>query len=216
MAYAKNYYHVLGLEAPVLHSPIFVSAAQIRAKYREALFAAHPDKSSTKTASTTRPNKTKYTVDDVKEAFAVLSDAKKKEEFDAWLRQNYDEGVLRFGDEQFGIEDAFTSRQKMDSMNTHSGVGVEWLDLGDFEVVEHGTSEAASPASAGSTSTEVGQDSDGGMEWIRACRCGAEKAYRITEEDLESASREGAQFIRVGCEGCSLSVVVGFDVEEDG
>lgn len=52
------------------------------------------------------------------------------------------------------------------------------------------------------------------MQWTRPCRCGAEKGFRILESELESAEARGEREVLVGCEGCSLWVRVGFDVEE--
>ena len=48
----------------------------------------------------------------------------------------------------------------------------------------------------------------------RACRCGADKGFMILEEELEDAEGRGEKEVLVGCEGCSLWVRVGFDVEE--
>ncbi|KAJ8603572.1 hypothetical protein MRB53_042115 [Persea americana] len=50
--------------------------------------------------------------------------------------------------------------------------------------------------------------------WRRACRCGSATAFVVTEDDLEEASREGAQEVVVGCEGCSLGIRVAFDLAE--
>jgi diphthamide biosynthesis protein 4 len=73
-------------------------------------------------------------------------------------------------------------------------LGLELLDLSDFASVD-----------------EEGPD---GMEWTRGCRCGADKGFRIREEDLEEVETRGEKEVLVGCEGCSLWVRVGFDVEE--
>ena len=50
--------------------------------------------------------------------------------------------------------------------------------------------------------------------WYRSCRCGKEKAYTITEEELEMNAEEGE--IVTGCQGCSLWLRVTFAVAEDG
>jgi diphthamide biosynthesis protein 4 len=75
-----------------------------------------------------------------------------------------------------------------------------------------------SPSTSGSTGregeVEVEGDGDGQMEWTRSCRCGAEKGFRILEEELEDAEKRGEKEVLVGCEGCSLWVRVGFEVEE--
>ncbi len=50
--------------------------------------------------------------------------------------------------------------------------------------------------------------------WYRSCRCGKERAYTITEEELEMNTEEGE--IVTGCQGCSLWLRVTFAVAEDG
>ena len=50
--------------------------------------------------------------------------------------------------------------------------------------------------------------------WHRSCRCGKERAYTITEEELEMNIEEGE--IITGCQGCSLWLRVTFAVAEDG
>lgn len=46
--------------------------------------------------------------------------------------------------------------------------------------------------------------------WFKRCRCGANKAYIITEEDLER--EEENREVLVQCGGCSLWIKVKFDV----
>ncbi|KAF1836574.1 hypothetical protein BDW02DRAFT_493230 [Decorospora gaudefroyi] len=72
-------------------------------------------------------------------------------------------------------------------------LGLELLDLSDFD--REG-------------------DEHGRMQWVRACRCGAERGFSILEDELEDAESKGEKEVLVGCEGCSLWVRVGFDVEE--
>lgn len=50
--------------------------------------------------------------------------------------------------------------------------------------------------------------------WYRSCRCGKERAYTITEEELEMNAEEGE--IVTGCQGCSLWLRVTFAVADDG
>ncbi|RAH74101.1 diphthamide biosynthesis protein 4 [Aspergillus aculeatinus CBS 121060] len=58
-----------------------------------------------------------------------------------------------------------------------------------------------------------GEDGEGDM-WYRGCRCGDEKGFLLTEEDLEREAENGE--IVVGCRGCSLWMKVLFAVENDG
>ena len=46
--------------------------------------------------------------------------------------------------------------------------------------------------------------------YFRPCRCGREKSYCISEAQLEERVEDGE--VRIGCEGCSLHVVVEFGV----
>lgn len=48
--------------------------------------------------------------------------------------------------------------------------------------------------------------------WSRSCRCGLQKGYIISEEDLESASEHGE--LVMGCRGCSLNILVAFALAE--
>ena len=47
--------------------------------------------------------------------------------------------------------------------------------------------------------------------WYRACRCGQERGFRLREEDLEKAMREGEMEVIAGCGGCSLWIRVMFE-----
>ena len=49
--------------------------------------------------------------------------------------------------------------------------------------------------------------------WFRACRCGNERGYLVTESELEEETQHGD--IIVGCRGCSLSLRVMFQAIED-
>jgi diphthamide biosynthesis protein 4 len=60
---------------------------------------------------------------------------------------------------------------------------------------------------------ERSDDEAGGQTWYRGCRCGEERGFVVTEEDLEYAGREGE--VTVGCRGCSLWLRVLFGVIED-
>ncbi len=59
-------------------------------------------------------------------------------------------------------------------------------------------------------------DSTGDAVWFRGCRCGTERAYELTEEDLEMAIEEGTgggrSQVLVACQDCSLWICVGFGV----
>jgi DnaJ-class molecular chaperone len=48
--------------------------------------------------------------------------------------------------------------------------------------------------------------------WSRKCRCGDDRAYTLTESDLEKESEYGE--IYIACQGCTLSIRVLFDTAE--
>ncbi|OAL53249.1 hypothetical protein IQ07DRAFT_597576 [Pyrenochaeta sp. DS3sAY3a] len=202
MAYTKNYYHILNLPAPSWgsstrsHPPLTVAA--LRRAYKTALLAAHPDKSSTPPGREAGAHSA-YTVDDVKEAYAVLAKPGSRAEYDEWVVRNW--GVA-------GGERGHNRAVGMDTQSlsfSHDFVlGLEVLDLGDFEVDDG--DDGIDTAKSGS-----GQ---AGTQWTRPCRCGAATGFRILEEELEDAEKRGEKEVLVGCEGCSLWVRVGFDVEE--
>ena len=181
MAYTKNYYQILGLNAPKPGSSSNRhTAAELRRAYRNALLAAPPDKKS-------ESIETAHSVDDVKEAYLVLGNAKDRTEYENWVLRN--PHILHTETRIDGDDGGQTLSQDFI-------LGLELLDLSDFEEQESG-----------------GEGSDEG-EWTRPCRCGDEKGFRILEEDLEDAEQRGEKEVLVGCGGCSLWVRVGFDVEE--
>ena len=55
------------------------------------------------------------------------------------------------------------------------------------------------------------EDGSDGMVWFRSCRCGDERGFLVTEDELEREVESGE--IVLGCRGCSLWVKVLFGVE---
>lgn len=51
------------------------------------------------------------------------------------------------------------------------------------------------------------------ISWSRSCRCGNDKGYVITEDDLTEAGDEG--LLMVGCQDCSLWLRVHFAILDD-
>lgn len=49
--------------------------------------------------------------------------------------------------------------------------------------------------------------------WWKACRCGQDRGFVITESDLEKEERYGELY--TGCRGCSLWLKVLFGIEEE-
>ncbi len=204
-----NYYDVLGLAAPSTgFSKQTLSNAELRRAYKLALLAAHPDKKSISSSSSSKAVNEKninggklrtgaggregYTIDQVKTAYMILSNEKSKKEYDTWLLRHSQQlpGSALSGPVGVGERD-----EVRDFV-----LGLEVLDLADFDVAE-GVVNGEQVVEEAKT------------EWIRSCRCGADKGFRIREEELEDAEGNGEKEVLVGCEGCSLWVRVGFDVE---
>lgn len=111
---------------------------RVRKAYRGALLRAHPDKKAsssldrddtkevpaTATATTTTISTT--TIDDVKLAFAILSDVRRRKEYDAWLLSD-PTTTTAAATAQRGMEMGFV-------VLGGDGEGLEVLDLADFEV----------------------------------------------------------------------------------
>jgi diphthamide biosynthesis protein 4 len=236
MAYTRNYYLVLGLDTPSSTTTTnqSISPNDIRTAYKSALLAAHPDsvlKRGLHTNGDTRGKEytKEWTVDDIKEAYAILGHVDRRRDFDKWLMNNKD-GWGRAGQGEGG--------GLINTLGPDFILGLEVLDLEDFTVVDplpassppsptsHSHSHAYSDADRFQDADDEMESESGkeaemeeettGIQWTRACRCGADTGFRITEEELEEASRRGEKEVLVGCEGCSLWVRVGFEVVVDG
>jgi diphthamide biosynthesis protein 4 len=199
MAYTKDYYRILSLDAPGWRPVKHTDTASLRRAYKAALLAAHPDKK--KDATETGKTKLEYTVDDVKEAYTILADPKTRADYDNWFLHNRD--TLRSS----SSSSASTTAYHEQAPSSDFVLGLELLDLSEFDVVEPHSTQHTPVSSTNS-------DGEERMEWTRGCRCGADRGFRILEEELEDAEARGENEVLVGCEGCSLWVRVGFDVEE--
>jgi diphthamide biosynthesis protein 4 len=189
MAYTKDYYSILGLNAQSHGPSKQIPTADIRRAYKLALLSAHPDKTTSQ-----QP----HTVDEVKEAYTILSSPTSKASYDNYLLQN--PGLI-----------GSTNSTTLQAPSSDFILGLELLDLSDFDVLDPGFkfSDGSNDAEG-----EGEVERNGQMEWTRSCRCGMEKGYVILEEELEDAEQRGETEVLVGCEGCSLWVRVGFGVEE--
>ena len=224
MAYTKDFYHVLGLEAPRWNgSTKAQSTADLRRGYKIALLAAHPDKQTSATTDAEKKKTTTgekggrgggggggggYTVDDVKEAYTILTDPKSRADYDNWLLHNRD----RLGSNRLSHTASLPSSDFI--------LGLELVDLSDFDVVDS-KSDARTDVVDSVKGSNIGGSGGGEgteeeqIQWTRPCRCGAEAGFRILEQELEEAEDMGETEVLVGCQGCSLWVRVGFEVEVD-
>jgi len=192
---------------------------QLKAAYHRALLRHHPDKiqvsRTTGTSSSTpetdsrsnvhgertqnlpdhdslpqqHPQRRLYTIDQIALAYRTLSDEK--------LRREYDRCI-------FSLEHFRCGQDCDDDHNGPSGaLGLDVIDLGDFSCVEGGLFPSMDCGRFGDWEEERGL-----VYWYRGCRCGDEKGYLITEDELEE-NVDGGEIV-VGCRGCSLWVRVLF------
>jgi diphthamide biosynthesis protein 4 len=110
MTYMPTYYEVLGLPEALRDDPT-LSAQTIRNAYRRALLQNHPDKTTQPTVQ--RAN---FSIDQISEAFSILSDRKTRAEYDREIKQKvaeYEGGVkgrevFRTGIETVDLDDLDT------------------------------------------------------------------------------------------------------------
>ncbi|EAA35225.1 diphthamide biosynthesis protein 4 [Neurospora crassa OR74A] len=177
-----------------------LTPASIKQAYRRALLTHHPDKSSSNFSSSTsnshsnshpkghHPPKTRYTIDQISLAYTTLSSPTLRTQYDAALRSSSSSSSSCF---------TTTRKEEDDDFQT----GIDTIDLDDMVFVPHETS-----SSAGISRNE--KDT-----WYRPCRCGNERGFALTEEDLEENADLGE--VLVQCADCTIWLRVCYVVAED-
>ncbi|KAH8700263.1 Diphthamide biosynthesis protein 4 [Talaromyces proteolyticus] len=189
-------YHVLNI--PFSNNAPILSKQQIKIAYHKALLKYHPDKAASTAAAKHLPSFSRqrvpssesdtavaYTVDEITYAYKTLSDPVLRAEYDRQLRLQRNNG---------------SGGRLQDADVFHTGLEV--MDLEDLNYSDD------SDESKGFG----GEEAD--VYWFRGCRCGDEKGFIVTEDELEAEALHGE--IVVGCRGCSLWIKVLFAVAEDG
>jgi diphthamide biosynthesis protein 4 len=189
-----NHYEVLHLPSPKdylqYNSPKQLTDADIKRAYRAALLKHHPDK-----ASSNAPHDAESQALENSSHAKVLGSSMKPS-VDA-IKHAYDvlSNVARraeYDRELLLLHHHHHTMTEGDEKKTKPfRVGEELVDLDDLKLDEKGF-------------------------WYRACRCGEEVSYVVTEEMLEDEAKKGGIEIVVGCAGCSLWIRVGFAVEDHG
>ena len=148
---APDYYKVLG----VPHTATFV---EIKQTYRGLLLKHHPDKA---TSPKSAPG---IDIDLLKRAYEILSDSKRREEYDSHLQKTPPDG---------------------------------------------GGWPQSTPRPAQVVSIDLWDEVEGDMEmtWTYPCRCGSR--YVLGEREMEMDVH------LVPCEGCSESLHVGYELQEE-
>lgn len=195
----EDHYTILNLPFPSSN----LSKQQLKLAYHRALLRHHPDKTQTSDQDqnpSTRPTLNHndgpiYTIDEITTAYKTLADPALRAEYDRALRLDRLKIV---------------EREKTGAV-FHTGLEV--VDLEDLGFEEGNETEAP-----GGDDDFDNDTTETGSFWYRGCRCGDEKGFVLTEEDLEREAEHGE--IVVGCRGCSLWMKVLFAVDngeaEDG
>lgn len=89
-----THYEVLGITPSILDSSTHDPSTLIKRAYRRALLRNHPDKATSATneripSSAAPPQKSVYTIDQISQAFTVLSSPSQRTAYDAFLRLSH-------------------------------------------------------------------------------------------------------------------------------
>lgn len=187
-------YEILSL-SPTTTSDL--TPALIKQAYRRALLTHHPDKSSSSSAfsstSTTsnghpkgHPPKTRYTIDQISLAYTTLSSPTLRTQYDASLRR------LAAASSRTHPTTTLGKGNVVEDFQT----GIDTIDLDDMVFVP-------------SPSTSSNEKDT----WYRPCRCGNERGFALTEEDLEENADLGE--VLVQCADCTIWLRVCYVVAEE-
>ncbi|KAE8149258.1 CSL zinc finger-domain-containing protein [Aspergillus avenaceus] len=183
----NDYYEILNLKFTGQTTPL--TKQQLKLSYHKALLRHHPDKASSTSQSPSLQNGHSVAEDasGANPTYTIdeITTAYKTLS-DPQLRAEYDRS-LRL-DRAKAVE-----REKT---GTVFHTGLEIVDLEDLAFEEGGEAKEIPDF------------------WYRGCRCGDERGFMVTEEDLEREAEHGE--IVIGCRGCSLWMKVLFAVEDDG
>lgn len=197
-AKTPNYYTTLNL-ASRKYDPT-LTPAEVKTAYKRALLQHHPDK-KTSSASTppssqsSRPNnRPNITIDSIALAYKILSSPSLKAEYDLALQTSRRSRNNNNNNNTVNTSNSDSDSEDEEESDEIFRTGLETVDLDDLEFVER---------SDNSKSEEE--------TWTRACRCGDDGGFVVTEKELEANAEDGE--VIVGCRGCSLWLRVLFGVE---
>ncbi|QKX53631.1 uncharacterized protein TRUGW13939_00710 [Talaromyces rugulosus] len=197
-----NIYKILGI--PFSDTAPILSKQQIKNAYHKALLKHHPDKATnipfpkskgTGSSSVAAGDGT-YTIDEITNAYKILADPELRAEYDRELR-------LQRKNQAAADDDG------LDVFRT----GLEVVDLEELDCSD-GLSESMNGTTTKNHENNDDEEEEGHMlYWFRGCRCGDQKGFIVTEDELEAEAQHGE--IVVGCRGCSLWIKVLFAVAEE-
>lgn len=185
-----DYYQILGI--PFTTSSAALSKQQIKLAYHRALLKHHPDKAGA--VAQDAGIKGRASRDEVfsrSDNQAVDQRAYTIDEITTAYKTLCDPALRAEYDRTLRLDRLKVAEREKTGDVFHAGL--EIVDLEDLACEE---------------------DGEHGACWYRGCRCGDEKGFLVTEDDLEREADHGE--IVVGCRGCSLWLKVLFAVEDDG
>ncbi|KAL4885494.1 CSL zinc finger-domain-containing protein [Aspergillus karnatakaensis] len=183
----SDFYEILNLPLPTPNKSIPYTKQQLKIAYHKALLKHHPDKApsaSTILDTSTTPLPSHTNSSSQSYTIDEITTAYRTLS-DPSLRAEYDR-ALRL--------DRDRAARAGGGKGTVFHTGLEVVDLEDLDCEE-----------------DTG--SDGGAVWYRGCRCGDERGFMVSEEDLEREVENGE--VVIGCRGCSLYMKVLFAVQDD-
>lgn len=118
MTYISTHYEILGLPEAI-RNEAHIPAQTLKSAYRRALLQSHPDKSQAQNKAPSSTGISIYTIDQISEAFRILSNSRSRATYDKELKLQHDNSNTEGG--KGGQGQAFRT-------------GVETVDLDDLEV----------------------------------------------------------------------------------
>ncbi|KAJ5090854.1 DnaJ-domain-containing protein [Penicillium argentinense] len=179
-----DYYTVLNL--PFSGTTTSLSKQQLKLAYHKALLRHHPDKASAVTQeSGTRATLSSLSNKDVESRSYTI------DEITTAYKTLSDPTLRAEYDRVLRLDRVKVAEREKTGDVFHTGL--EIVDLEDLGCDESGGE---------------------GAVWYRGCRCGDDRGFLVSEDELEKEAEHGE--IVVGCRGCSLWLKVLFAVEDDG
>ncbi|KAJ5721336.1 uncharacterized protein N7483_009270 [Penicillium malachiteum] len=183
----RDYYQILNI--PFTSSSAALSKQQIKLAYHKALLKHHPDKASAVTSDSsiqgsTYASSTSTQSRNGTETYSI-------DEITTAYKTLSDPGQRAEYDRTLRLDRLKVAEREKTGDVFHTGL--EIVDLEDLACDE------------GDGTTDV-------VCWYRGCRCGDERGFLVTEDDLEREAEHGE--IVIGCRGCSLWLKILFAVED--
>ncbi|GLA56755.1 diphthamide biosynthesis protein 4 [Aspergillus tubingensis] len=185
----QDHYEVLNL--PFTETPTALSKQQLKAAYHKALLKHHPDKAPgaiAKDGQTSSTSTSSLTTSDTNSS-SHTTHRYTIDEITTAYKTLSDPYLRAEYDRSLRLDRARVAEREKTGTVFHTGLEV--VDLEDLACDE--------------------SDADAAL-WYRGCRCGDERGFLVTEQDLEREAEHGE--IVVGCRGCSLWMKVLFAVED--